>query len=111
MWYRVCKISDIPDPASKGFTLEHDGKEYELFLVKKSGQLFAYINRCPHTGVGLNWQPDQFLDIDAEWIQCAMHGALFRIENGVCVRGPCAGESLQPVSIRQQDGDISIKIT
>jgi nitrite reductase/ring-hydroxylating ferredoxin subunit len=50
--------------------------------------------------------PDQFLDIDGGFIQCSVHGALFQIENGFCVRGPCAGQSLQPVALEISDGQV-----
>ncbi|MEE8263379.1 MAG: Rieske (2Fe-2S) protein, partial [Gammaproteobacteria bacterium] len=40
------------------------------------------------------WVPDQFLDETGNLLQCATHGALFRIEDGFCVAGPCTGASL-----------------
>ena len=32
-------------------------------------------------------------------ILCATHGALFRIEDGHCLSGPCVGESLTPLPV------------
>jgi len=49
----------------------------------------------------LGWQPDRFLDDSASLIQCATHGALFLIENGECIAGPCAGQSLTAVPGRE----------
>jgi len=32
--------------------------------------------------------------------QCSNHGTLFRIEDGVCVSGPCLGERLSPITLK-----------
>ncbi|MEM7304152.1 MAG: Rieske (2Fe-2S) protein, partial [Pseudomonadota bacterium] len=52
-----------------------------------------------HNSAALDWAPDQFLDYDNEYIQCANHGALFELHNGYCIYGPCSGQSLQPIKI------------
>ncbi|MEX1034091.1 MAG: Rieske (2Fe-2S) protein [Cellvibrionaceae bacterium] len=100
----LCGSEDIPDNGSKGFTV--DG--LQLFAVKKRGQVFVYHNRCPHAGLPLNWLPDQFLDLDRELIQCTSHGALFRIDTGRCVAGPCPGQHLRAVECRETEGQIYI---
>ncbi len=89
--HRLCAISDIPEPGSKGFSSTPKGP---VFAVRFDGQVFVYGNTCPHLGVNLEWQEDQFLDSEQRMIQCCMHGALFRIEDGACLSGPCVGESL-----------------
>ncbi len=66
------------------------------FAVRRDGIAYFYINRCPHRGIPLEWQPDKFLDQSASLIQCATHGALFLIESGECVAGPCAGQASEP---------------
>ncbi len=79
---------------------ELDGEEGAYgFAVRHRGRLYLYRNSCPHTGVSLNWLPNQFLTEQGDFLQCSLHGALFRIEDGFCVRGPCLGRSLQPVSL------------
>ena len=76
-----------------------------MVLVRRGSLIRAYLNRCPHTGSPLNWLPDRFLDDDAKRIVCATHAALFRMEDGYCLAGPCAGQSLTslPVVIRNSD--------
>ena len=101
---RLCHIDDIQDPGSKGFELDGSG----LFAVRAHGSLRVYRNRCPHLGVALEWLEDQFLDIGKEFIQCATHGALFRIDNGDCVYGPCIGQRLEPVEFELRDGYIHL---
>jgi nitrite reductase/ring-hydroxylating ferredoxin subunit len=87
------RTTDIPENGSKGF--ECNGEKY--FAVKKQSQLYIYKNACPHIGVALEWVEDQFLDSSHTMIQCANHGALFVIENGECVAGPCSGQTLTVV--------------
>ena len=74
-----------------------------MFVVHKDGQFFGYYNICPHTGASLDWQPDQFLDLDKALIQCATHDALFVIDTGFCVSGPCQGESLHIITLTIMD--------
>jgi nitrite reductase/ring-hydroxylating ferredoxin subunit len=80
----------------------------DIVVVRRYGHVHAYINRCPHSGVNLEWLPDQFLDSSGEYLQCALHGALFRITDGHCVHGPCAGDALQPIAVVEQDGQIRL---
>ncbi|MDT8283515.1 MAG: Rieske 2Fe-2S domain-containing protein, partial [Gammaproteobacteria bacterium] len=93
MTHILCKTTDIEDPGSKSFEVRIKRKTLAIFVVHKNGEFFAYHNQCPHTGVNLEWQEDQFLDLDKELIQCATHGALFNINDGRCIAGPCVGES------------------
>ncbi|WP_426143304.1 Rieske (2Fe-2S) protein [Pseudomonas sp. DWP3-1-2] len=77
----------------------------KLVAIRRDGQVYVYKNRCPHRGVALEWQENEFLDASASLIQCATHGALFLIESGECVAGPCEGQSLTPIACHEnQDG-------
>ena len=96
----LCGLGELKDPDSRGFDAQRAGTPWDFFLVHKDGRVFGYRNQCPHTGAPLDWMPDQFLDPEGSLIQCAMHGALFRVEDGLCVQGPCAGRSLSPVPLR-----------
>ena len=98
----LCQFDDVPEGGAKSL----DGEDETLFAVKRDGQLFVYRNSCPHLGVELNWLEDQFLDMDGALIQCATHGALFTIETGECVAGPCYGQALQPVAVDIRDGEV-----
>ncbi|ORC59814.1 Rieske (2Fe-2S) protein [Pseudomonas floridensis] len=93
----LCTSHHLPESESRGFEL--DG--HRLLAVRREGRIFVYTNRCPHRGIALEWQPDRFLDSSASLIQCATHGALFLIENGECVAGPCEGQSLTAVACRE----------
>ena len=100
----VCPSASLTEGASLGF--EQHG--IRLFVVRRAGQVYAYKNRCPHRGVPLEWQPNQFLDPSASLIQCATHAALFLIESGECVAGPCAGQFLTALDCREDSQGIWI---
>ena len=78
----------------------------EGFLIRRGGEVRAYRNHCPHLGIQLNWMPDQFLDFSGQHIVCAMHGALFRTNDGLCVFGPCIGRCLEQLPVRVQEDEI-----
>lgn len=109
-WILLNGAEAIASGDTKEFIVDTAGGPLELFVVNDQGQLHAYKNQCPHTGVNLNWQPNQFMDIDNTFIQCSTHGALFRIHDGYCVRGPCAGASLTALSIKTEHGNILVEI-
>jgi len=106
----LCRTSDIEDPGSKSFDVKIKRKTESVFVVHKNGEFFAYLNQCPHTGASLEWQQDQFLDLDKELIQCATHDALFTINSGECIAGPCTGDSLQPLALSIRYDEIHLDI-
>ncbi len=103
---RLCALADIPEGGSKGFQLS--GRK--LFAVKKLGKVYLYQNSCPHLGIALEWVEDQFLDSSRSMIQCANHGALFVIESGKCVSGPCSGQRLVPVTYELRDSVMYLSV-
>ena len=96
----LCRLTDIPDGAAKGFELGSPEDPFDIFVVRDGDRVLGYHNACPHVGTPLDWQPDTFMSEDGEHIMCHTHGALFEIEDGFCVAGPCAGDSLTPVAVR-----------
>ena len=87
----LCHLDHIPDGGSK--SLQYG--EYSLFAIRKGQTAYVYYNRCPHLGLPLEWQADQFLTADKSLIQCATHGALFEVNSGACISGPCQGQALR----------------
>lgn len=100
----LCRLDEIEDPGSKGF--ETIGGEKPFFVVRRGGDVFAYRNSCPHYGAPLDWKPDAFLSYEKDLILCSMHSALFNIDDGVCVDGPCPGQALEALSVEIADGGI-----
>lgn len=106
---RLCRLDDLDDPGSAGFAIEQNGERVPVLLVRRGGEVFAYRNACPHIGAPLDFRPGQFLDLERRHILCANHGALFAIEDGRCLAGPCAGQALSPVRVAIQDGWVSVE--
>ena len=104
----VCQLDELNDPDSRGMLLRVDEQLHDIFIVRLGQQVFAYLNSCPHTGGPLDWMPDQFLNLDKDYIQCATHAALFRIIDGYCVAGPCAGERLSPIPVTIDAGEVVV---
>jgi nitrite reductase/ring-hydroxylating ferredoxin subunit len=104
----LCPLDALADPGSRGFTLELDGGPVDLFVVRFAGRLHAYRNSCPHTGATLEWVPNRFLDAEEASIQCGLHGALFLIDSGECVRGPCVGAFLEPLAVAVRGGEVCL---
>ena len=69
------------------------------------------MNQCPHVGAPLEWIPDQFLDADAQFIQCAVHGAAFVIDDGACAGGPCNGVGLTALPLLQEGDHVKVDVT
>ena len=97
---RICDI----DAVAEGDAREFRGERGALVVVHHQGQFHVYSNRCPHLGIELNFNPDDFFNLDKTHLSCANHGALFNIDDGYCVRGPCAGQSLEKHTIIIRDG-------
>ena len=100
----LCSSHALSEGTSRGFELD----EVRLLITRREGRVYAYKNRCPHRGVALEWQPDQFLDPCASLILCSTHAALFLIESGECVAGPCAGQFLTALDCREDSQGIWI---
>jgi nitrite reductase/ring-hydroxylating ferredoxin subunit len=39
---------------------------------------------------------------------CAHHTAMFRLDDGTCYEGPCAGGRLVPVDVVERDGRVEV---
>lgn len=100
----LCRADEIGEGEARGF----DYGEHSLVVVRMDGQLHVYVNWCPHLGIELNFQPDEFFDLDRRYLQCANHGALFEVDTGDCVLGPCKGDALRKVGFTVENGDIRI---
>ena len=99
----LCRTEQIADRDARSF----DTSRGEVIVTQRDGQFFAYQNRCPHLGISLEFREQEFMDQDREYLICANHGALFQVDSGHCVLGPCKGQSLTAVPITvHSDGRI-----
>jgi nitrite reductase/ring-hydroxylating ferredoxin subunit len=112
--YAICSLNDIPNRRAKAFQLLRrtaggSEKAFSIFVVRWGSQAFGYVNQCPHDGVNLDWERNQFLDPSGLRLMCGKHGALFEIGTGRCVDGPCKGQGLEPVAVAVIDGDVCVR--
>ncbi len=105
----LCKLTDIDDGGSKGFDIGVGSTQIELFVARKGNCVYAYENSCPHTGGPLDWTPDQFIHKESGHILCATHGAIFRLQTGQCLAGPCTGEWLRALPVSLDGIDIILE--
>lgn len=96
----------IPDGTARNFVLEMRAGRFHGFVVRRGETLYGYVDRCAHMALPLAQQLDDYLTDDGSLIQCSWHGALYRIEDGSCVGGPCAGARLHPWPVAVRDGTI-----
>ncbi len=105
---RLCALADIADPGAKGFHFREGDAIFAAFVVRRGDEVVGYVDDCPHAGWPLTALPDRYLTREKDLILCSGHGALFRIEDGVCVAGPCAGQALACWPVRVVDGGVVV---
>jgi ketohexokinase len=83
--------------AHKVSVIEHQGQS--IVLARVGDSLKAYVNNCPHANVPLNSMYKVEIDPRELTLKCSVHDAFFRVEDGMCVRGPCHNQALKAVPI------------
>jgi nitrite reductase/ring-hydroxylating ferredoxin subunit len=81
------------------------------FCVRFDGQPRAFLNRCAHVPVELDWQPGKFFDDTGVYLICATHGAMYEADTGACIAGPCRGQSLRALAAKEEGDKIWVKMT
>jgi nitrite reductase/ring-hydroxylating ferredoxin subunit len=106
----LCTVEEIPDGRCK--EIVYGERPYALsLLVHRSGaEVKGYVNRCPHFSLPLNVSPGQFVMLEGARVMCALHGAVFRLDNGYCEAGPAATSFLEPVEVTVRDGSVCIAV-
>jgi nitrite reductase/ring-hydroxylating ferredoxin subunit len=104
---RLCPAAALPERGRAWvWDVLQRGHPVRAFALRFDGQVHAYLNRCVHVPVEMDWQPGEFLDLGRRWILCSMHGAAYEPADGRCVGGPCAGGRLTAVVVQEQDGEV-----
>ena len=104
----ICSLDDIELDENKigqaALKTKINNKKVFLIALRKGDEVFLYKNSCPHIGGPLDLDNAKFLTPNKTHIICSTHGALFEIEDGVCIDGPCVGDKLEAVACRVEDG-------
>jgi nitrite reductase/ring-hydroxylating ferredoxin subunit len=105
---RLCASADL---AERGTAVVFDVLEYgrpmRAFALRVDGRAVAYLNRCAHVPVEMDWQPGHFLDAERTFIVCSIHGALYDPASGRCVGGPCGRGRLTALRVEEANGEVS----
>lgn len=103
----LCAADDLPEGGRAAlFRVRQYQREVGAFALRFKGRVVAYLNRCVHVPVELDWQPGEFLDSTRQVILCAVHGASYAPHSGHCVGGPCGRGRLTPIEVEERDGQV-----
>lgn len=73
--------------------------EQSAFVVRHNGKAYAYLNRCAHIPIELDWEEGTFFESSGLYLMCSTHGALYLPDSGYCIGGPCKGRHLHPIAL------------
>jgi nitrite reductase/ring-hydroxylating ferredoxin subunit len=100
----LCNSGDLQNGGrAVSFDVVYGGQTCRAFAVRYQGQAHAYLNRCAHVAMEMDWQPDRFFDDTGRWLLCATHGATYAPDTGACSGGPCRG-GLVKIELLEQGG-------
>ena len=100
----LCQSADLKDSGlAVPFDVVYAGQTCRAFAVRFEGVARAYLNRCTHVAMEMDYQPDRFFDQEGRWLLCATHGATYAPDTGECVGGPCRG-GLVSITLSENDG-------
>ena len=85
------------------FDVRYCGQICRAFAIRYQGRVHAYLNRCTHVAMELDYQPNRVFDDTGQWLLCATHGAAYAPDTGDCAGGPCRG-GLVKVAMSERDG-------
>jgi len=104
----ICASSDLLEGGDGvRFSVATATGPASAFAVRYEGRVHAFLNRCAHVPVELDWEPPgRFFDLTGCYLICAVHGAHYEPYSGRCVMGPCKGRSLVPVAVTERDGNL-----
>lgn len=100
----LCASRDLLDGGQAvPFDVVYQRHTCRAFAVRYQGQAHAYLNRCTHVAMELDYQPNRVFDDTGAWLLCATHGAAYRPDTGACAGGPCRG-GLVKITLSEADG-------
>ena len=67
---KLVAVGELAPGMTKKFALSNGKYSVEGMLLNYQGTLHAYVNRCPHIGISLDWVDNQFFTIDGRYL-CA----------------------------------------
>jgi nitrite reductase/ring-hydroxylating ferredoxin subunit len=106
---KIARVSELPEGQAVKFEFTRKDKPTEGFVARYQDKLIAYENRCRHLPLSLDYGDGKFFSSDGNHFVCQNHNALYEPLTGLCVRGPCEGESLKPLEIEIIQDEVWLK--
>ncbi len=106
--YKVARADSLKSGESMKFMLPIRGADEECFLINFGGEFHAYVNRCRHVPMAMDWVDNQFFAEDGRYLMCQTHNAYYEPASGECIAGPptACGKYLYRVLTEIEDGVI-----
>jgi nitrite reductase/ring-hydroxylating ferredoxin subunit len=106
--YRIARVAEVAPGCSLKFILPLGGVDEECFVVNFGGAFYAYVNRCCHVPIAMDWIDNQFFTADGGYLLCQTHNACYAPDSGECLAGPpgIPGKSLTRIALEVSDGII-----
>ncbi|MDP2257082.1 MAG: Rieske 2Fe-2S domain-containing protein [Polaromonas sp.] len=102
--FPLCNSRDLLEGGQAvPFDINYAGQTCRAFAIRYNGLPHAYLNRCTHVAMELDWQPNRIFDDSGQWLLCASHGAAYQPDTGQCAGGPCHG-GLVKITLSENDG-------
>ena len=103
----ICDSESL-DEGGKGirFPVTVDGDDLTAFVVRYGQEPRAYLNRCAHLPMELDWTEGEFFESSGLYLMCATHGALYEPDTGQCAGGPCRGGRLHAINVIEREKKI-----
>lgn len=103
----ICASAALAE-AGRGvrFEVDYFGRPEPAFVVRYKGGVHAYLNRCGHVPMELDWTEGEFFDQDKRDLLCSTHGASYDPQSGACLAGPCQRRALVKLAVIERDGHI-----
>jgi nitrite reductase/ring-hydroxylating ferredoxin subunit len=103
----ICESAAVEDGGmGVRFPVRAFGADATGFVVRYRGTVYAYLNRCAHVPIELDWAKGEFFESSKLYLMCSTHGAIYVPETGACAGGPCRGGKLRPIALREADDRI-----
>jgi nitrite reductase/ring-hydroxylating ferredoxin subunit len=100
----LCNSGDLVNGGlAVPFDVIYQGQTCYAFAIRYADKVYAYLNRCSHVSMEMDYQPNRFFDRTGHWIICATHGAMYSPQTGYCSAGPCRG-GLIKIVLTEIDG-------
>jgi nitrite reductase/ring-hydroxylating ferredoxin subunit len=93
-------VRELGELRARRFTITIDGVTEDALVVRWRSGLHAWVNRCRHQGLPLDFGDAHVFDDACDALVCCQHGARYHPGTGLCIAGPCQGARLTGLALK-----------